>query len=315
VLAALVVPKVARATPTTQRAIAAKSDIATIKSAIEPLPPRQSTLPQPASKGSQRADRQAGDAPRSRPNWKIRRLSRAACRRIRGRNPYQYLNPGFAPARSTCFSFGADGQPGRQPGKRPPISARGTSRSIARFAAARRARGARLHVARNPRGSVAIIAIAAGRGGDGPAAATTGASRHAKRSGWPARSSHAQRTGAQWRAETLGVSARRPAAGASGGGPADANRWGAGGPTMTLLAAHALPDGVTVTPFVVRRTAIGGGCHRAVARFPATMSPSRSRLRSKAAAHRAVRGPAESRDIAGRRRPRHDGGDASGFLR
>ena len=107
VIAALVVPKVLER-PDDARAIAAKSDIATIKAALSLY--RLDNQRYPSGEQGLNALIAKPETPPIPPNWKpggyLERLPKDPWQ-----NPYQYLNPGLR-GEIDIFSFGADGQPG-----------------------------------------------------------------------------------------------------------------------------------------------------------------------------------------------------------
>jgi general secretion pathway protein G len=107
IIAALVVPKVLER-PDDARAVAAKSDIATILQALKLY--RLDNQRYPTAEQGLAALVAKPDAPPVPPNWKpggyLERLPRDPWQ-----NPYQYLNPGLK-GEIDVFSFGADGQPG-----------------------------------------------------------------------------------------------------------------------------------------------------------------------------------------------------------
>jgi general secretion pathway protein G len=107
VLAALVVPRVLER-PDDARAVAAKSDIATIMQALKLY--RLDNQRYPAGEQGLNALVAKPETPPIPPNWKpggyLERLPKDPWQ-----NPYQYLNPGLK-GEVDVFSFGADGQPG-----------------------------------------------------------------------------------------------------------------------------------------------------------------------------------------------------------
>jgi len=107
VLAALVVPKVLER-PDDARAVAAKSDIATIMQALKLY--RLDNQRYPSGDQGLNALVAKPESPPVPPNWKpggyLERLPKDPWQ-----NPYQYLNPGLK-GEVDVFSFGADGQPG-----------------------------------------------------------------------------------------------------------------------------------------------------------------------------------------------------------
>lgn len=107
VLAALVVPRVLER-PDDARAVAAKSDIATIMQALKLY--RLDNQRYPTGEQGLNALVARPEAPPIPPNWKpggyLERLPKDPWQ-----NPYQYLNPGLK-GEVDVFSFGADGQPG-----------------------------------------------------------------------------------------------------------------------------------------------------------------------------------------------------------
>ena len=107
VLAALVVPKVLER-PDDARAIAAKSDIATIMQALKLYRLDNQRYPT-GEQGLNSLVAKPETAPVP-PNWKpggyLERLPKDPWQ-----SPYQYLNPGLK-GEVDVFSFGADGQPG-----------------------------------------------------------------------------------------------------------------------------------------------------------------------------------------------------------
>ena len=107
VLAALVVPKVLER-PDDARAVAARSDIATIMQALKLY--RLDNQRYPTGEQGLGALVAKPEAPPLPPNWKpggyLERLPKDPWQ-----NPYQYLNPGLK-GEVDVFSFGADGQPG-----------------------------------------------------------------------------------------------------------------------------------------------------------------------------------------------------------
>jgi general secretion pathway protein G len=107
VLAALVVPRVLDR-PDEARAVAAKSDIASIVQALKLYRLDNQRYPT-TDQGLNALVAKPEQAPVP-PNWKpggyLERLPKDPWR-----NPYQYLNPGLK-GEIDVFSFGADGQPG-----------------------------------------------------------------------------------------------------------------------------------------------------------------------------------------------------------
>jgi general secretion pathway protein G len=107
VLAALVVPKVLER-PDDARAVAARSDIATIMQALKLY--RLDNQRYPTGEQGLGALVAKPETPPIPPNWKpggyLERLPRDPWQ-----NPYQYINPGLK-GEVDVFSFGADGQPG-----------------------------------------------------------------------------------------------------------------------------------------------------------------------------------------------------------
>lgn len=107
VLAALVVPKVLER-PDDARAIAAKSDVATIMQALKLY--RLDNQRYPTGEQGLNALVAKPEAAPVPPNWKpggyLERLPKDPWQ-----NPYQYLNPGLR-GEVDVYSFGADGQPG-----------------------------------------------------------------------------------------------------------------------------------------------------------------------------------------------------------
>jgi len=107
VLAALVVPKVLER-PDDARAVAARSDIATIMQALKLY--RLDNQRYPTGEQGLNALVAKPESPPVPPNWKpggyLERLPKDPWQ-----NPYQYLNPGLK-GEVDVFSFGADGQPG-----------------------------------------------------------------------------------------------------------------------------------------------------------------------------------------------------------
>jgi general secretion pathway protein G len=107
VLAALVVPKVLER-PDDARAVAARSDIATIMQALKLY--RLDNQRYPTGEQGLNALVAMPETAPIPPNWKpggyLERLPKDPWR-----NPYQYLNPGLK-GEVDVFSFGADGQPG-----------------------------------------------------------------------------------------------------------------------------------------------------------------------------------------------------------
>jgi general secretion pathway protein G len=107
VLAALVVPRVLDR-PDEARAVAAKSDIASIMQALKLY--RLDNQRYPTTEQGLNALVAKPVDPPVPPNWKpggyLERLPKDPWK-----NPYQYLNPGLK-GEIDVFSFGADGQPG-----------------------------------------------------------------------------------------------------------------------------------------------------------------------------------------------------------
>ena len=107
VLAALVVPKELER-PDDARAVAAKSDIATIMQALKLY--RLDNQRYPSGDQGLNALVAKPESPPVPPNWKpggyLERLPKDPWQ-----NTYQYLNPGLK-GEVDVFSFGADGQPG-----------------------------------------------------------------------------------------------------------------------------------------------------------------------------------------------------------
>jgi len=107
VLAALVVPKVLER-PDDARAIAARSDIATIMQALKLY--RLDNQRYPTGEQGLNALFAKPETAPVPPNWKpggyLERLPKDPWQ-----NPYQFLNPGLR-GEVDVFSFGADGQPG-----------------------------------------------------------------------------------------------------------------------------------------------------------------------------------------------------------
>ena len=107
VLAALVVPRVLDR-PDEARNVAAKSDLATVVSALKLY--RLDNQRYPTTEQGLAALVARPEQPPQPPNWKpggyLERLPKDPWGR-----PYQYLNPGLK-SEVDVFSFGADGQPG-----------------------------------------------------------------------------------------------------------------------------------------------------------------------------------------------------------
>ena len=108
VLAALVVPRVLER-PDEARAIAAKSDIATLARRRSSSTASTTSAIPTAEQGSRRWSR----APSSRRCRRTgsRTATSTSCRKDPWGRPYQYLNPGLK-GEIDVWSFGADGQPG-----------------------------------------------------------------------------------------------------------------------------------------------------------------------------------------------------------
>jgi len=107
VLAALIVPRVLDR-PDEARAVAAKSDIATIVQALKLY--RLDNQRYPTAEQGLAALVAKPELPPLPPNWKPGGYLEKLPKDPWGR-PYQYLNPGLK-GEIDVFSFGADGQPG-----------------------------------------------------------------------------------------------------------------------------------------------------------------------------------------------------------
>jgi general secretion pathway protein G len=107
ILAALVVPRVLER-PDEARIVAAKSDIASIMSALKLY--RLDNQRYPSAEQGLNALVAAPTQPPVPPNWKPNGYLERLPKDPWG-HPYQYLNPGLR-GEIDVFSFGADGQPG-----------------------------------------------------------------------------------------------------------------------------------------------------------------------------------------------------------